>query len=156
MCMCTTPSACLVPAAVARGTRFPGNEVAGRCELPCEYWESTLDSLGEQPVLSATKLSLQPPWPASVNVGFGELNAGLHDYRASTFPAELPAHPHIYVLIHDKLDKYTHQAKWCSQGGKKSSVHGASEFKLSSLAQEPGPQTFHLAGLSCFYCPITH
>lgn len=72
-------------------------------------------------------------------MGFGELNSGLHDYRASTFPAELPAHPHIYVLIHDKLDKYTHQSKWCSQGGKKSSVHGASEFKLSSLAQEPGP-----------------
>ena len=41
------------------GTGFPGFS----CELPCGYWEFTLGSLEEQPMLLTTELSLQPTFP---------------------------------------------------------------------------------------------
>lgn len=41
------------------GTGFPGFS----CELPCGYWEFTLGSLEEQPMLLTNELSLQPTFP---------------------------------------------------------------------------------------------
>lgn len=41
------------------GVKSPGTLLTDGCELPCEYWEPTLDSLQDQQVL-LTEHSLQP------------------------------------------------------------------------------------------------
>lgn len=43
------------------GVGSRGTETSDGCELSCGYWELNLGPLGEQPTLSTTKPSLQPP-----------------------------------------------------------------------------------------------